>query len=149
MFQYMLAIWSLVPLPFLNPAWTSESSRFMYGWILTWRIENYEWSTENFYRDCSGFYIYIYSALSFYILIHYFPKGSGNFHLHGQSVSNFFVSTSALNIITGLFFFCVGMGRMWGYYYLLVYMWLKVDKNFLNIDKWIFFSNLLTLKKTS
>jgi len=26
----MLAIWSLVPLPFLKPAWTSGSSRFMY-----------------------------------------------------------------------------------------------------------------------
>ena len=38
MFQLMLAIWSLVPLPFLNPAWTSESSRFTYCWSLAWRI---------------------------------------------------------------------------------------------------------------
>ena len=30
MTQQMLAIWSLVPLPFLKPAWTSGSSRFMY-----------------------------------------------------------------------------------------------------------------------
>ena len=30
MIQQMLAIWSLVPLPFLKPAWTSGSSRFMY-----------------------------------------------------------------------------------------------------------------------
>ena len=29
MIQRMLAIWSLVPLPFLNPAWTSGSSWFM------------------------------------------------------------------------------------------------------------------------
>ena len=36
----MLAIWSLVPLPFLNPAWTFGSSRFMYCWRLTWRILN-------------------------------------------------------------------------------------------------------------
>ena len=36
--QQMLAIWSLVPLPFLNPTWTSGSSRFMYCWSLTWRI---------------------------------------------------------------------------------------------------------------
>ena len=28
----MLAIWSLVPLPFLKPAWTSGSSRFTYCW---------------------------------------------------------------------------------------------------------------------
>ena len=30
MIQWMLAIWSLVPLPFLNPAWTSRSSQFMH-----------------------------------------------------------------------------------------------------------------------
>ena len=33
-----MAIWSLVPLPFLNPAWTSGSSRFPYCWSLAWRI---------------------------------------------------------------------------------------------------------------
>ena len=38
MIQRMLAIWSLVSLPFLNPAWTSGSSRFMYCWSLTQRI---------------------------------------------------------------------------------------------------------------
>ena len=38
MIQQMLAIWSLVPLPFLKPAWTSVSSRFVYCWNLTWRI---------------------------------------------------------------------------------------------------------------
>ena len=34
----MLAIWSLVPLPFLNPTWTSGSSQFTYCWSLAWRI---------------------------------------------------------------------------------------------------------------
>ena len=35
----MLAIWSLVPLPFLNPAWTSGNSQFTYYWrSLAWRI---------------------------------------------------------------------------------------------------------------
>ena len=38
MIQQMLAIWSLVPLPFIKPAWTSGSSRFMYCWRLAWRI---------------------------------------------------------------------------------------------------------------
>ena len=38
MIQRMLAIWSLVPLPFLNPDWTSGSSWFMYCWSLAWRI---------------------------------------------------------------------------------------------------------------
>ena len=38
MIQQMLAIWSLVPLPFINPAWTSGSSRFTYCWNLAWRF---------------------------------------------------------------------------------------------------------------
>ena len=38
MIQWMLAIWSLVPLPFLNPACTSGSPRFPYYWSLAWRI---------------------------------------------------------------------------------------------------------------
>ena len=38
MIQRMLAIWSLVPLPFLKPVWTSGSSRFTYCWSLAWRI---------------------------------------------------------------------------------------------------------------
>ena len=38
MIQRMLAIWSLVPLPFVNPAWTSGSSWFTYCWSLAWRI---------------------------------------------------------------------------------------------------------------
>ena len=38
MVQQMLAIWSLVPLPFLKPALISGSSRFMYCWSLAWRI---------------------------------------------------------------------------------------------------------------
>ena len=38
MIQRMLAIWSLVPLPFLNPACTSGISQFTYCWSLAWRI---------------------------------------------------------------------------------------------------------------
>ena len=34
----MLWVWSLVPLPFLKPAWKSGSSRYMYCWSLAWRI---------------------------------------------------------------------------------------------------------------
>ena len=40
MIQQMLAIWFLVPLPFLNPAWTSGSPQFTYCWSLAWRILN-------------------------------------------------------------------------------------------------------------
>ena len=38
MFQRMLTIWSLVSVPFLNAAWTSESSQFAYCWNLAWKI---------------------------------------------------------------------------------------------------------------
>ena len=34
MIQWMLATWSLVPLSFLNPPWTSGSTRFTYCWSL-------------------------------------------------------------------------------------------------------------------
>ena len=37
MILWILAIGSLVSLPFLNPAWTSGSSQFMYCWSLAWR----------------------------------------------------------------------------------------------------------------
>ena len=36
--QQMLAIWSPVPLPFLNPASASGSSQFTFCWSLAWRI---------------------------------------------------------------------------------------------------------------
>ena len=39
MIQWMLAIWSLVPLPFLNPAWTSGSSWFTYIWNFKASVE--------------------------------------------------------------------------------------------------------------
>ena len=38
MIQQMLAIWSLVPLPSLKPAWSCGSSQFTYCWSLAWRI---------------------------------------------------------------------------------------------------------------
>ena len=38
MIPQMLAIWSLVPLPFLNPACTSGTSQFTYCWSLAWKI---------------------------------------------------------------------------------------------------------------
>ena len=37
-YEPVLAIWSLVPLPFLNLAWTSGSSWFTHCWSLTGRI---------------------------------------------------------------------------------------------------------------
>ena len=52
MIQRMFAIWSLVPLSFLNPVSTSESPQFIYCWTLAWRILSmtllaYEMSTNH------------------------------------------------------------------------------------------------------
>ena len=38
MIQPVLAVRSLVPLPFLNPTWAFGSSYFRYCWSLAWRI---------------------------------------------------------------------------------------------------------------
>ena len=38
MIQLILTIWSLVTLLSGNPAWTCESSQFIYGWSLVWTI---------------------------------------------------------------------------------------------------------------
>ena len=38
MIQWVLAIWSLVPLPFLKPTGTCGSSRFTDYWNLAWKI---------------------------------------------------------------------------------------------------------------
>ena len=51
MIQQMLAIWSLVPLPFLKPAWTSGSSRFTYCWSLP-GLENFEHCFTSVWDEC-------------------------------------------------------------------------------------------------
>ena len=54
MIQQMLAIWSLVPLPFLKPGWTSGSSRFTYCWSLAWRILSITLLTCEMSQLCSS-----------------------------------------------------------------------------------------------
>ena len=55
----MLAIWSLVPLPFLKPAWTSGSSRFTYC------LENFEHYFTSMWDecDCDGFELWCWRRL--------------------------------------------------------------------------------------
>ena len=64
MIQRMLAIWSLVPLPFLNPAWTSGSSQFMYCWILTWRILENVPAKKFYMQSCMFGVIFICNIIS-------------------------------------------------------------------------------------
>ena len=52
--QWMLAIWPLVPLPFLKPAWTSGSSRFTYYWSLAWRILSIIYQHVSWVQSCSS-----------------------------------------------------------------------------------------------
>ena len=69
MIQQVLAIWSLVPLPFLNPAWTSGISQFTYCWSLAWRILSitFAWVWHEVYLYLSLFKIkwllYYYGVL--------------------------------------------------------------------------------------
>ena len=68
MIQRMLAIWSLVPLPFLKPVWTSGSSWFTYCWSLAWRIFFLFYFLTLQY--CVGFAIYQHESATG---IHVFP----------------------------------------------------------------------------
>ena len=60
----MLAIWSLVPLPFLNPVWTSGSWQFTY--LLKPCLENFEHYFASMWDDCSCVVVWHCLALPFF-----------------------------------------------------------------------------------
>ena len=60
MIQQMLAIWSLVSLPFLNAPWTSGSSRFTYCWSLAWRI-----LSISMWDECNCAVVWIFFGIAF------------------------------------------------------------------------------------
>ena len=62
MIQRMLAMWSLVPLPFLKPAWTSGSSRFMYCWSLCGEFEHYFTSV---WDECNCAVVWAFFGIAF------------------------------------------------------------------------------------
>ena len=57
----MLAVWSLVPLPFLKPVWTSGSSRFTYCWSLAWRIL----SITSVWDECNWAVVWAFFGIAF------------------------------------------------------------------------------------
>ena len=63
MIQQMLAIWSLVPLPFLNSAWTSGSSWFTYCWSLAWR--NFERYFTSVWDECNCAVVWAFFGIAF------------------------------------------------------------------------------------
>ena len=67
----MLAIWSLVPLPFLNPVWTSGSSQFTYCWSLAWRILSIKYSL------CHSLQWQIYPATHYIRIPHHVMREEG------------------------------------------------------------------------
>ena len=62
MIQWMFAIWSLVPLPFLNPAWTSGCSQFKYCWRLAWRIL----SITSMWDECNCEVVWAFFGIAFF-----------------------------------------------------------------------------------
>ena len=63
MIQQILAILSLVLLPFLNPAWTSGSSRFMYCWSLA--LENFEHYFGRLWDECNCVVVWAFFGIAF------------------------------------------------------------------------------------
>ena len=53
MIQRMLAIWSLVPLPFLNPAWTSGSSHTAVLILLKPNLKDFEHYLASMWNECN------------------------------------------------------------------------------------------------
>ena len=63
MTQQMLAIWSLVPLPFLKPAWTSGSSWFTYCWKPD--LENFEHYFTSVWDECNCVVVWTFFGIAF------------------------------------------------------------------------------------
>ena len=62
MTQRMLAMLSLVPLPFLNPAWTSGSPQFMHCWAPG--LENFEHYFACIWDECNCAVVWTFFALA-------------------------------------------------------------------------------------
>ena len=62
MIQRMLAIWSLVPLPFLKPAWTSGSSRSTV--LLKPGLENFEHYFTSVWDECSCVVVWAFFGIA-------------------------------------------------------------------------------------
>ena len=60
----MLAIWSLVSLPFLKTAWTSGISWFMYCWSLVW--SNFGHYFTSVWDECNYVVVWAILALPFF-----------------------------------------------------------------------------------
>ena len=62
MIHWVLAIWSLVPLSFLNLAWTSGSSRFTNYWSLV----NFEHHFSSMWDECNCAVVWAFFGIDFF-----------------------------------------------------------------------------------
>ena len=65
MIQWMLTIWSLIPLHFLNPFWASGSSWFIYCWTLAWRMLGEQYFAS-VWDECNCEVVWAFLALPFF-----------------------------------------------------------------------------------
>ena len=63
MIQRMLPIWSLVPLPFLKPAWTSGSFQFIYRWSVAWK--NLKHYFPSMWNECNCVVVWTFFGIAF------------------------------------------------------------------------------------
>ena len=61
--QRMLAIWSLVPLPFLNPSCTPGSSQFTYCWSLS--LKYCDHNLTSMWNECNCTVIWTFFSIAF------------------------------------------------------------------------------------
>ena len=61
--QWMLAIWSLVPLPFLNPSCTPGSSQFTYCWSLS--LKYCDHNLTSMWNECNCTVIWTFFSIAF------------------------------------------------------------------------------------
>ena len=64
MIQQILAIWALIPLPFLKPTWTSGSSQFMY-WLKP-GLENFEHYLAGMQNEHSCTVVWTFFSIAFF-----------------------------------------------------------------------------------
>ena len=63
MIQWMLAIWSLVPLPFLNPTWTSRN--FLVHVLLKPGLEKFEHHFASVWDECNSVVVWTFFDIAF------------------------------------------------------------------------------------
>ena len=68
MIQWMLAIWSLVPLPFLKPTWTSGSSQLKHCFssLLKCVLENFEHYFTSVWDECNCVVVWAFFGIVFF-----------------------------------------------------------------------------------